>query len=438
MRNADFGVQGCAAATIRNPKFEIHNSPLISRRFPTIRNSQSAMKITIVHYTSWPVIGGVESVIRQHAQLMLRHGHQVTILCGEGGTFDNQIQTVVCRELSSQEPLVQAAQEEAYKGRPDRSYFGLLEAVQSQIAPLFRKSDRFVVHNMFTMPFNLAGTQALSGLAEQGGKTIAWTHDLAAVSPDYRIPPYRTFDPLRERRPGVKYVTISESRAAEFKKLMASEVDAIVPNGLDFANTCTITPEVANLVREHLPTSIILFYPTRILERKNIAFALQIVGALRDLGLQMQLLITGALDTHNQSRAYFAGLKRLAADLKVEGLTTWVNELFFVDERQLHSLYMVADAMLFPSRQEGFGLPLLEAAAHRLPVFCSNIEPLKSIALSGTLLFDLRDAPRNIAERIRIAFAKDEIFTRKKQLLRDYSPERLYLDKIEPIIRNLL
>ncbi len=84
---------------------------------------------------------------------------------------------------------------------------------------------------------------------------------------------------------------------------------------------------------------------------------------------------------------------------------------------QLHSLYMVADAMLFPSRQEGFGLPLLEAAAHRLPVFCSNIEPLKSIALSGTLLFDLRDAPRNIAERIRDAFAKDAIFKRKKQLL---------------------
>jgi hypothetical protein len=44
MRNADFGVQGCAAATIRNPKFEIHNSPLISRRFPTIRNPQFGIR----------------------------------------------------------------------------------------------------------------------------------------------------------------------------------------------------------------------------------------------------------------------------------------------------------------------------------------------------------------------------------------------------------
>jgi glycosyltransferase involved in cell wall biosynthesis len=397
------------------------------------------MKIAIVHYTSWPVIGGVESVIRQHALLMSRHGHEVAILCGEGGAFDPQIETLVIRELNSQEPLVRAAQEEAYNGRPGQAYFALLEVLQKRLDPLFRTFDRFVVHNMFTMPFNLAGTQALSGLAEQGRKTIAWTHDLAPANPDYKIPEYRTFDLIRQRQAGVRYVTISEARAAEFRKLTGSEVEAVVPNGLDFAGACTLTPEVAELIRDDLSTSIILFYPTRILARKNIAFALQIIGALRDIGLQVRLLISGAPDSHNRSSVdHFAGLKRLAADLQLQGLISWVNELFYVDERQLHSLYMVADAMLFPSRQEGFGLPLLEAAAHRLPVFCSNIEPLKSIALSGTLLFDLRDAPRNIAERIRNAFEQDVIFQRKKQLLRDYSAERLYLEKIEPIFRDLL
>ena len=397
------------------------------------------MKIAIVHYTSWPVIGGVESVIRQHSQLMSRHGHEVVIMCGEGGVFDNQIQTLVVRELNSQEPLARASQEEAYHGRPGQAYFRLLETLQKQLGSIYEKFDRIVVHNMFTMPFHLAGTQALSGLAEEGRKTIAWTHDLAASNVDYKIPPYRIFDLIRERQPGVKYVTISEARATEFRTLTSSDVDAVVANGLDFATTCTITPEVADLVREDLPISIILFYPTRILARKNIAFALQIVGALRDIGLQVRLLITGAPDSHNQSSTeHFAGLKRLAADLDVHKLITWVNDLFYVDERQLHSLYMVADAMLFPSRQEGFGLPLLEAAAHRLPVFCSNIEPLKSIAPSGTLLFDLRDAPRNVAERIRNAFEQDAIFKRKKQLMREYSAERLYLDKIEPIFWDLL
>jgi mannosylglucosylglycerate synthase len=397
------------------------------------------MKIAIVHYTSWPVIGGVESVIRQHAQLMARHGHEVAIVCGEGVAFDQQVQILILRELNSQTPLVRAAQEEAYNGRPGQAYFRLLETLQKQLGPLFSKFDHLVVHNMFTMPFNLAATQALSALAGPGRKTIAWTHDLAASNPDYKIPPYRAFDLLRERQPGVRYVTVSEARAAEFRALMHAEADAIVPNGLDYAATCALTPEVANLVRDDLATSVILFYPTRILARKNIAFALQIVGALRDIGMPVRFLVSGAPDSHNRSSTeHFAGLKRLSADLQIQGLISWVNELFSVDERQLHSLYMVADAMLFTSRQEGFGLPLLEAAAHRLPVFCTNIEPLKSIALSGTLLFDLRDAPRMVAERIRDALAEDAIFKRKKQLLRDYSAARLYLDKIEPIFRDLL
>ncbi len=396
------------------------------------------MKIAIIHYTSWPVIGGVESVIRQHAHLMSKHGHEVAILCGEGTGFAKEIPTVVVPELDSRDSYVRTAQQEAYDGRLGQAYFRLLEKLKIPFSQLFRKFDRVIAHNMFTMPFNLAATQVLRGFAEQGVKTIAWTHDLAAANPDYKIPSDRAFDLIRERHPSVKYVTISEARAAEFKKLTGSEVDAVIANGLDFPDTCGITPEVTELVHDDLATSIILFYPTRILERKNIVFALQIVRALRDLGVKVHLLISGARDPHNRSSVeYFVGLKQLAADLQIHGSVTWVNELFFVDQAQLHSLYSVADGILFPSRQEGFGLPLLEAAAYRLPVFCSNIEPLKSIAPSGTLLFDLRDAPKNIAEKIRNAFRNDDIFKSRKRLLRDYSAERLFRDKTEPFLQDL-
>jgi glycosyltransferase involved in cell wall biosynthesis len=396
------------------------------------------MKIAIVHYASWPVIGGVERVIRQQAQLISRHGHEVAILCGEGTGFAQQIPTVTVPELDSRDAFVKIAQQEAYDGRPGEEYFRLLEKLKIQFSQFFRKFDRVIVHNMFTMPFNLAATQALSALAERGVKLVAWTHDLAAANPDYKIPSNRVFDLIRERQTNVKYVTISETRAAEFKKLTGSEIDAIIPNGLDFADTCAITPEVMELVHDDLAASTVLFFPTRILERKNIGFALQIVRALRDLGIQVRLLISGAPDPHNPASAdYFAGLKQLASDLQIQASVTWVNDLFFVDEVQLRSLYNVADGILFPSRQEGFGLPLLESAAYRLPVFCSNIEPLKSIAPSGTLLFDLREAPRNIAEKIRNTLESDDIFKSRKRLLRNYSAERLFRDKTQPFLQEL-
>jgi hypothetical protein len=79
---------------------------------------------------------------------------------------------------------------------------------------------------------------------------------------------------------------------------------------------------------------------------------------------------------------------------------------------------------------------VLEAAAFRLPIFCSNIEPLKSIANSGTHLFDLRDSPGNIASRIRSALEQDPGFQGRKQLLRKNSAERVYVEKIEPLLQE--
>jgi len=397
------------------------------------------MKIGILHYTSWPVIGGVETVIRQHAQLLSRHGHEVSIFSGEGAACSKQVPSIVFRELNTREPLVKAAQQEAFSGHPGRVYFQLFERLQDLLRPLFTKFDRLIVHNMLTMHFNMAATQALTTFADQGKRMIAWIHDLAASNSDYQIPLHQPFDLLRERHPKVKYVTISEARATQFNKLTGSQVSAIIPNALDFADACGITPEVAQLVNGQLADSILLFYPTRILERKNIAFALQIVAAMEAIGSRVCLLISAATDPHNPAgAAYFAGLKKLAIDLQVQRSVFWVNDLFHVDERQLRSLYMVADALLFPSKQEGFGLPLLEAAAYRLPIFCANIEPLKSLAPNGTVLFDLRDAPRNIAERIGSALAQNEIFRSRKQLFRDYSAESVYVDKVEPLLQDKL
>jgi glycosyltransferase involved in cell wall biosynthesis len=397
------------------------------------------MRIGILHYSAWPVIGGVETVIRQHAQLLSRHGHEVSIFSGEGAAFSKQVPSIVFRELNTRDSLVKAAQQEAFSGHPGRAYFELFERLQGLLRPLFTNFERLIVHNILTMQFNMAATQALTTFADQGKRMIAWTHDLAASNSDYQIPLHQPFDLLRERHVNVKYVAISKARATEFNRLTGAPVSAIIPNALDFIDACGITPEVAQLVTGELTDSILLFYPTRILERKNIAFALQIVAALAAIGARVRLLISGANDPHNSAgNAYFAGLKKLAKDLQVHESVFWVNDLFYVDERQLRSLYMVADALLFPSKQEGFGLPLLEATAYRLPIFCANTEPLKSIAPRGTVLFDLRDAPRNIAERIRSALTQNEILRSRKQLFRDYSAETLYVDKVEPLLQDKL
>src|SRR5207302_3818083 len=48
--------------------------------------------------------------------------------------------------------------------------------------------------------------------------------------------------------------------------------------------------------------------------------------------------------------------------------------------RLVTDLYALADALVLPSQNEGFGIPLLEAALHRLPIVTSDLPTLRALA----------------------------------------------------------
>ena len=395
------------------------------------------MKIGLIHYTSWPVVGGVEAVLRQQATLMARAGHSVSIVCGDGKRFSDAIPTLVLPELNLTQGPVTQAQQEITSGYPGTAYFQAVNAVKKRLRPLFIERDCTIVHNVMTMPFHLAATQVVSELAEEGNRVLAWTHDLAANYQDYSLPRNRVFDMIRERQHGIEYVAISETRAREFRDLTGTSADAVVPNGLDLSAALELTTEVSGLLAEINSEEAILLYPTRILQRKNLGLALQILAALLEIDFPAWLFITGAANGYNPgAKAHFAGLKQQASELGVTDRVRWVNEHFFVDDAQLRSLYLVSDALLFTTKQEGFGLPILEAAAFRLPIFCSDIEPLRSNLPPGSIPFDLRSSPRNISLAIAESLKHDRGFLSRKLILQRHAARDLYRAKIEPLLQR--
>ncbi|MBV8098420.1 MAG: glycosyltransferase family 4 protein [Verrucomicrobia bacterium] len=396
------------------------------------------MQIGLIHYTSWPTVGGVEVILRQQAGLMAKAGHEVSVICGSGRQFSPNIKTVVLDDLNIANPSVTAAQAELWNGYPAAEYFALVQKLREQFTRLLQKMDCVIVHNLMTMPFHLAATQVLIELAESGTKILAWTHDLAASNQDYSLPRNSTVDMIREKHSSIRYIAVSRIRANEFEELTGHSVEAIIPNGMDQAPVLGLTPEVEALVNQLDSQATIFLYPTRILPRKNLGFAIQILNALKELGHDAYLLITGATNQYNAgAEAHLSGLKQQAADLAMTDRIIWVNERFQVDEQQLRSLYLAADALLFSTRQEGFGLPILEAAAFRLPIFCSDIEPLRSNLADNVVKFDLRSSPRNIGETISKALKTDLAFASRKRLLMNHSAQTLYREKIEPLLRSL-
>lgn len=73
------------------------------------------------------------------------------------------------------------------------------------------------------------------------------------------------------------------------------------------------------------------------------------------------------------------------------GLAQRVRFLGTVPDADLPALYAAAALFVFPSRYEGFGLPVLEAMACGTPVACSNLSSLPEVAGDAALLFDPSD-----------------------------------------------
>lgn len=76
-----------------------------------------------------------------------------------------------------------------------------------------------------------------------------------------------------------------------------------------------------------------------------------------------------------------------------------VRLLGFVDNQLLRALYTKAEIVWFPSRYEGFGMPVLEAMACRTPVVTSDCSSLPEVA-GGNAVLVPSDKPGEHAEAI--------------------------------------
>lgn len=132
--------------------------------------------------------------------------------------------------------------------------------------------------------------------------------------------------------------------------------------------------------------------------RKNI---LGIVQALKSLP-GYRLVLTGG-DGY--------GAEEIRDHIRREGLQDRVQSLGYVDRNVIRLLYSGAAALVFPSFEETFGLPILEAMSYGLPVITSNVSAMPEVAGDAAILVDpqrvsdIREAMRQVTENEEAASA---------------------------------
>lgn len=406
--------------------------------------------IAILHYTCPPVVGGVEQLIGIHAGLFAQRGYPVRVVAGKGEPFRTDVPVHRIQPLYSKDPGLLALNEELDRGVVSDRFHGAVDRLEQELRALLAEVEVCVVHNAFTLHFNLPLTAALHRIVRRGGgpRFVAWCHDLSWKN-DLYIPKMRETFPwrlLKEPLEGVEYVVVSALRQQELAELFDVPPARlrVIPAGVDTAAQLKLEPETAELVRrlDLLEGDLLVLAPVRITKRKNLEMSLRITHALLQQGVRAKLVVTGPPGPHNvRSGDYVGELRHLRSELGVEKEVILLfeqvgssGEEYPVSDRMMYDLYSLSDLLLFTSAQEGFGIPLLEAGLFKLPVFCSNIPPFREIGLDAVRYFELDEKPASVAGRIRAWMEDDQVYRLRRRVLARFAWESVFSQQIEPLV----
>ncbi len=154
---------------------------------------------------------------------------------------------------------------------------------------------------------------------------------------------------------------------------------------------CASEPELSNKVTpmKSIQKPFILYVGSAF-PHKNLSTLVDAFSILAKDHKDLRLVLAG------KKEYYYEQLEKYAKSSDVSDRITFTG---FVSDSELKWLYKNAEAYVFPSLSEGFGLPGLEAMVHGCPVVSSNATCLPEINGDAALYFDPKD-PANIATKV--------------------------------------
>jgi glycosyltransferase involved in cell wall biosynthesis len=211
---------------------------------------------------------------------------------------------------------------------------------------------------------------------------LIWWHHPASLS---RLTSslWRITVPFAARR-AARVLTISNASRDDIVTLLRVprdrvDVALLGPGTLELVDP---TPEAE--LRESLDLGtgpIVLAVSTKV-PHKNLRRLLDAMAAVHEHFSDAVLVLPGRPTEHErelQQHAHEIGLGRAAR------FCGWLSA------HDLEGLYQAATCFVYPSLQEGFGLPVLEAMRRGTPVACSNISSMPEVGGNAVLYFDPTD-----------------------------------------------
>jgi len=203
-------------------------------------------------------------------------------------------------------------------------------------------------------------------------RAIVTFHDLFVLTGEYATAEFRTRFAEQARDAAERaaaLITVSEFTKSQVVSLLGVDPDKVYP----------IHHGTRPLEFPVLPRERIILNVGAIQTRKNIA---RLVEAFESVEPDWRLVLAGSYGYGSEAILARIGRSPAAERISVVG---------YVPPADLASWYAKAQIFAFPSLDEGFGMPVLEAMAASVPVITSNRSALPEVAGDAAVLVDPED-----------------------------------------------
>ncbi len=270
-----------------------------------------------------------------------------------------------------------------------RETVGLRFRVFAQSAPAI------VGPHLFTpLRMRMAGTQVIHGPAHAlpltclGLPAVLTIHDLAIYDHPEWFPAgqwlsTRVLVPYAARRARLIVCPSQATREAVHRWLgVPRDRCRVIPLGVEREFSQPVEPFVRDRVRKDLglPGRYVLQVGT-VQPRKNYVTTLRALARIPE-SERVPLVVAGDFGWK------FEPVLRAVQDLD---LSRWVRFLGYIGIPDQPALYQMAAAVVFPSLDEGFGLPVLEAFAAGVPLVAARAGAIPEVAGEAALLIPPKD-----------------------------------------------
>lgn len=237
---------------------------------------------------------------------------------------------------------------------------------------------------------------------------VATFHDLFVMSGEYSTAEFRarfTAQASHAAENADRIIAVSEFTAREVERLLGVD-----PRRIRVVAHGVRTPAVVSESKEKIVLSV-----GSIQKRKNTA---RLVRAFAAMPGDWRLVLAGGegYGAEETRRAIAESPRR--SDIELAGSVT---------AERLAGLYQRAGIFAFPSLDEGFGIPILEALANGVPVITSNCSAMPEVAGDAALLVDPH-SEEELAESLRRLAGDAELCeslsARGRERAREFSWER--------------